>query len=98
MNRIWRDRGAFGEVEVSWEVIDAITNTMPPDNSEFEKSNDTVYFDEGTYQQTLRILPRSDSAPEKQRKYIVKLTDVEGKVSCMSLNKSQIVSLNAFLK
>lgn len=79
MCRIWRDKGAFGEVDVYWEIIDPISNTMPPENSEFEKSNGTVYFDEGVYQQTLRILPRSDSAPEKQRQYVVKLADVEGK-------------------
>jgi hypothetical protein len=50
--RIWRYAGTFGEVDVSWEIIDVLTNKILPDGSEFEKSNGTVLFPEGSMQQT----------------------------------------------
>ncbi|CAG2257628.1 ADGRV1 [Mytilus edulis] len=74
---ILRDGGVYGEVEVSWEIIDVLTNKMPPDGSQFDKSNGTVLFTEGLHRQTFTIFPRSDLAPEKERVYTVRLHDIE---------------------
>lgn len=90
--RIWRDAGTFGEVEVSWEIIDVLTNKILPDGSEFEKSNGTVLFPEGSMQQTLTIFPRSDDAPEKERVYTIRLHAVTGSYDTTDIICCRIIS------
>ncbi|XP_048257204.1 adhesion G-protein coupled receptor V1-like isoform X2 [Haliotis rufescens] len=73
---IMRDQGSFGEVDVSWQIRDMLTNQVVTDTREFETTSGVIQFKESQGQLPIIIKPLPDDIPENEKTYNVVLTGV----------------------
>ncbi|XP_041376199.1 adhesion G-protein coupled receptor V1-like [Gigantopelta aegis] len=74
---IMRDRGTYGEMDLSWEVRDFLTNRPVPERTEFAKSSGVIRFKPRIGKYPLAIRPLPDNVPESDKRYKIVLTGIK---------------------
>ena len=77
--RIHRSFGAFGIVDVVWEIQDIVNFEMLSPGGDFIDTNGTATFNENEVFRTFYVAARSDGAPEEDKHFNIRIVKVIGK-------------------
>ena len=77
--RIQRERGTFGTVQIHWQIVYNGSSNQVQDGSDFEVVAGSVVFAERQTTQQIEITSRMDGRPEFEEFFNLVLVNVTGK-------------------
>ena len=73
-----RERGTFGQVEVTWQVVDADNGLFVPPGNDLQSTSGVLVFNDTVSQSSIEVSVITDGKPELAEKYVIELTAVTG--------------------